>query len=136
MPRIRSRWSQLNPAARRPIPLLVGGGGERKTLRLVAAHANIWHGFGSAETLARKNRVLDEWCTKVGRDPGDIERSTSARTGPEELGEQLVGVGERLITISTDGRSGFDLALTRDWLQFRDEQNAELGAPSPGSQPS
>ena len=136
MPRIRSRWSQLNPAATRPIPLLVGGGGERKTLRLVAEHANIWHGFGSAETLARKNRVLDEWCPKVGRDPGDIERSTSARSGPEELGEQLVGVGERLITISTDGRSGFDLALTRDWLQFRDEQNAELGAPSPGSQPS
>ena len=88
------------------------------------------------ETLARKNRILDEWCAKVGRDPGEIERSTSARSGPEELGEQLVAVGERLITISTDGRSGFDLALTRDWLQFRDEQNADLGVPSPGSQPT
>ena len=134
LPRIRSRWSQLNPAPTRPIPLLVGGGGERKTLRLVAEHANIWHGFGSAETLARKNRVLDDWCAEVGRDPGEIERSTSAHSGPEELGEQFVGVGERLITIGTDGRSGFDLALTRDWLQFRDEQNADLGAPSPGSQ--
>ena len=47
-----------------------------------------------------------------------------------------MSVGERLITIGTDGRSGFDLALTRDWVQFRDEQNADLGAPSPGSRPT
>jgi hypothetical protein len=40
------------------------------------------------------------------------------------LGEELMAIGERLITIGTDGTSGFDLALTRDWLQFRDEQNA------------
>ena len=78
------------------------------------------------ETLARKNLILDEWCAKVGRDPGEIERSTSARSGPEGLGEQLVAIGERLITIGTDGSSGFDLALTRDWLDFRDDQNADL----------
>jgi probable F420-dependent oxidoreductase len=125
LPRIRSRLGKLNPPPMRPIPILVGGGGERKTLRLVAEHANIWHGFGGAETLARKNRVLDQWCAKVGRDPGEIERSTSARSGPDELGEQLVAVGERLFTIGTDGSSGFDLALIRDWLQFRDEQNAD-----------
>jgi alkanesulfonate monooxygenase SsuD/methylene tetrahydromethanopterin reductase-like flavin-dependent oxidoreductase (luciferase family) len=110
----------------RPIPILVGGGGERKTLRLAAEHANIWHGFGTVETLARKNRILDEWCVKVGRDPGEIERSTNARRGPDTLGEQLVALGERLIITGTDGTSGFDLALTRDWLQFRDEQNANL----------
>jgi probable F420-dependent oxidoreductase len=126
LPRIRSRWSRLNPAPTRPIPILVGGGGERKTLRLAAEHANIWHGFGDIDTLARKNQILDEWCAKIGRDPGDIERSTSARRGPEALGEQLVAIGERLITIGTDGSSGFDLALIRDWLQFRDEQNADL----------
>ena len=77
------------------------------------------------ETLARKNHILDQWCAKVGRDPGEIERSTSARS-PEGLGEQLIAIGERLITIGTDGSSGFDLALTRDWLQFRDEQNNPL----------
>jgi probable F420-dependent oxidoreductase len=126
LPRIRSRWSRLNPPPMRPIPILVGGGGERKTLRLVAEHADIWHGFGNVETLARKNRVLDEWCAKVGRDPGEIERSTSAHSGPEELGKQLVAIGERLITVGTDGTSGFDLALVRDWLQFRDEHNADL----------
>jgi probable F420-dependent oxidoreductase len=133
--RIRSRMGRLNPPPVRPIPILVGGGGERKTLRLAAEYANIWHGFGDVETLARKNHILDEWCAKLGRDLGEIERSTSARRGPEGLGEQLLAIGERLITIGTDGTSGFDLALTRDWLQFRDEQNVEIGASSPGQKP-
>ena len=47
-----------------------------------------------------------------------------------------MAIGERLITIGTDGTSNFDLALTRDWLQFRDDQNADLEAASPGSQPT
>jgi probable F420-dependent oxidoreductase len=135
LPRIRSRMGRLNPPPVRPIPILVGGGGERKTLRLAADYANIWHGFGDVKTLARKNHILDEWCAKLGRDPGEIERSTSASRGPEGLGEQLLAIGERLITIGTDGTSGFDLALTRDWLQFRDEQNVEIGASSPGQKP-
>jgi probable F420-dependent oxidoreductase len=136
LPRIRSQFSRLNPPPMRSIPIMVGGGGERKTLRLAAEHADIWHGFGSAETLAHKNRVLDDWCSQVGRNPAEIERSTSARSGPDELGEQLVDIGERLITIATDGTSGFDLALTRDWLQFRDQYNADLTAPSPSSEPT
>jgi probable F420-dependent oxidoreductase len=123
LPRIRSRWSRLNPPPARPIPILVGGGGERKTLRLVAEHANIWHGFGSLDTLVRKNQILDQWCAEVGRDPAEIERSTSANDGPDKLGEQLVAIGERMITISTDGTSSFDLGLVRDWLDFRDDQN-------------
>jgi probable F420-dependent oxidoreductase len=134
LPRIRSRFSWLNPPPMRSIPIMVGGGGERKTLRLTAEHADIWHGFGSAETLAHKNRVLDDWCSQVGRNPAEIERSTSARTGPDKLGEQLVDIGERLITIGTDGTSGFDLALTRDWLQFRDQYNADRDAPSAASE--
>jgi probable F420-dependent oxidoreductase len=124
LPRIRARWSRLNPPPTRSIPILVGGGGERKTLRLVAEHANIWHGFGSVDTLARKNRILNEWCAEIGRDPGEIERSTSAHSGPDGLGDQLVAIGERLITIGTDGTSDFDLGLVRDWLNFRDDQNA------------
>lgn len=126
LPRIRARWSRLNPPPTRSIPILVGGGGERKTLRLAAEHANIWHGFGSVDTLARKNRILDEWCAEIGRDPGEIERSTSAHSGPDGLGDQLVAIGERLITIGTDGTSDFDLGLVRDWLNFRNDQNARL----------
>ena len=136
LPRIRSRWSRLNPPPMRSIPILVGGGGERKTIRLAAEYADIWHGFGSVDTLARKNRILNDWCTKLGRDPSEIERSTHAHSGPEKLGEQLAAVGERLIITGTDGTSGFDLALTRDWLEFRDEYNTDRGASSTGSQPT
>ena len=127
LPRIRSRLGKLNPPPTRQIPILVGGGGERKTLRVVAEHATVWHGFGDVGTLAHKNQVLDEWCRQVGRDPADIERSTAARQGPDELGEALLGIGERLITVSTDGREDFDLGLVRDWIQFRNEKNGKRG---------
>lgn len=127
LPRIRRRWDRLNPAPTRSIPIMIGGGGEKKTLRMVAEHADIWHGFGDADTMAHKNRVLDDWCAQLGRDPGEIERSTAVRTGPDEATD-LLATGERLITLDTDGRAGFDLSLTRDWVQFRDEHNAPLAS--------
>jgi probable F420-dependent oxidoreductase len=124
LPRIRSRFEQLNPPPARPVPLLIGGGGERKTLRLVAEYADIWHGFGDVDELRHKNAVLDRWCAEVGRDPASIERSTATEAGPDEVGEALTGLGERLITLSTDGDAGFDLGLTRAWVDYRDQFNA------------
>src|SRR5271165_4868624 len=50
LPRIKSRLAKLNPAPTREIPLLIGGKGPRKTLRLVAQYGDIWHGFTTAET--------------------------------------------------------------------------------------
>ena len=55
---------------------MIGGGGEKKTLRLVAQYADACNVFGSPEMIARKYRVLDEHCAAVGRDPAEIERST------------------------------------------------------------
>lgn len=75
--RIEARLEVLNPAPTRAIPILIGGGGERKTLRLVAEHGDIWHSFGSVEVLTHKARVLAEHCAAVGTDPNRIERSTS-----------------------------------------------------------
>ena len=69
LPVIRSRWQKLNPPPTRRIPVLIGGRGEKVTLRLVAEHADIWHGFGDVETIRRLGGVLDGWCAKVGRDP-------------------------------------------------------------------
>jgi len=75
LPRIKARLARLNPPPLGPLPVLIGGGGEKVTLRLVAEHADMWNGFGPPADFARGNRVLDEWCEKVGRDPGEIERT-------------------------------------------------------------
>jgi len=58
------------------VPIMIGGGGEKKTLRLVAQYADACNVFGSPEMIARKYRILDEHCAAVGRDPAEIERST------------------------------------------------------------
>ncbi len=58
------------------VPIMIGGGGEKKTLRLVAQYADACNVFGSPEMIAHKYRILDEHCADVGRDPAEIERST------------------------------------------------------------
>ncbi|MFZ0325446.1 MAG: TIGR03560 family F420-dependent LLM class oxidoreductase [Actinomycetes bacterium] len=58
------------------LPLLVGGGGERRTLKVAARHADVWHAWADPEQLARKNAILDAHCEDVGRNPGDIARAT------------------------------------------------------------
>lgn len=59
--------------------ILVGGGGERRTLRLAARHADLTHWFApTPEEFARKNAVLEEHCRAVGRDPATITRTIGA----------------------------------------------------------
>ena len=58
------------------VPIMIGGGGERKTLRLVAQYADACNVFGTPEAIARKYAILDAHCAAVGRDPNEIERST------------------------------------------------------------
>ena len=55
----------------RPLPIMIGGGGEKKTLRIVAEHADIWNVFGTPDVLVHKDDILREHCADVGRDPGD-----------------------------------------------------------------
>jgi alkanesulfonate monooxygenase SsuD/methylene tetrahydromethanopterin reductase-like flavin-dependent oxidoreductase (luciferase family) len=53
-------------------PILVGGGGERKTLRLAAQYADMWNGFGDLDVIRHKLDVLAQHCEAVGRDPSEI----------------------------------------------------------------
>jgi len=55
------------------LPVMIGGGGERKTLRTVARHAQGWNVFGTPEELAHKRDVLARHCDDAGRDMGKIE---------------------------------------------------------------
>ena len=60
------------------LPIVIGGGGEKKTLRVVARHADIWNFFGSVEAIERKIRILGEHCDAVGRDLADIKLTLGA----------------------------------------------------------
>ena len=94
LPRLKARLAKLNPPPMGPMPICIGAEGERVMLRLVAEHADIWNGFGPVEAFARKNRVVDEWCERVGRDPTTIERSVTLkhREDPDRI-EGLVAAG-------------------------------------------
>jgi alkanesulfonate monooxygenase SsuD/methylene tetrahydromethanopterin reductase-like flavin-dependent oxidoreductase (luciferase family) len=68
-------------AAPRPIqahlPILIGGSGPQKTLRIVARHADLWNAYGSPAGLAASDAILAERCAEVGRDPREIERTVN-----------------------------------------------------------
>ncbi len=84
LPVIKERLATLNPPPVGAVPILVGGSGEKVTLRLVAEHADGWNSFGPPENFAAKNQILDRWCDKVGRDPKEIERTVAI--GPNDVG--------------------------------------------------
>jgi F420-dependent oxidoreductase-like protein len=59
------------------LPILVGGGGPKKTLRTVARRADAWNTNGTVEEVAARDAILAEHCAAVGRDPATIERTVS-----------------------------------------------------------
>ena len=73
---IRERLGKLTPPpVRQPLPILIGGGGEKVTLRLVAQYANLWNVIAEPADVKRKNSLLDGYCAEIGRDPKEIERT-------------------------------------------------------------
>ena len=59
----------------KPLPLLIGGGGEQRTLRIAAKYANEWNVWGTPEVLKHKGGILDQYCREIGRDPKTIAHS-------------------------------------------------------------
>jgi alkanesulfonate monooxygenase SsuD/methylene tetrahydromethanopterin reductase-like flavin-dependent oxidoreductase (luciferase family) len=71
---------RLLPSPLQPrLPILIGGVGERKTLRTVARYADMWNAMGSVELLAHKDEVLRRHCDEVGRDQAEIERTCACK---------------------------------------------------------
>ncbi|MGB4779080.1 LLM class F420-dependent oxidoreductase [Microbacterium sp.] len=123
LPVIRERWTKLNPPPTRHIPILIGGGGEKKTLRIVAQHADIWHSYSDPATLERKLGILAGHGRAVGRDVSEVEISTEiGKRGIAEV-EELHALGTTLFTIATTGPD-YDTAGVADWLAWRDEKNS------------
>ena len=123
LPRIKARLAKLNPGPTRDIPVLIGGGGERKTLRLVAEYADVWHSFTSADEFPAKSKVLARHCTDVGRDPASIERSAAVqdRGGLVDNAETLAGLGVTLLTVACDGPN-YDLSAAETLCRWRDNR--------------
>jgi alkanesulfonate monooxygenase SsuD/methylene tetrahydromethanopterin reductase-like flavin-dependent oxidoreductase (luciferase family) len=59
------------------LPILIGGSGPKKTLRTTARYADAWNTGGTVDQLRRKDATLRERCAEVGRNPDEIERTTS-----------------------------------------------------------
>ncbi len=103
----KGRYYQLDDApllpkpVQRPHPeLMIGGGGEKVTLKIVAKHANHWNVWGGPEILARKGRILDEYCAAVGRDPKSLTRSADMALAmtddPTEVDRVSAAVSKRM----------------------------------------
>jgi probable F420-dependent oxidoreductase len=123
LPRIESRLAKLDPPpVRSPMPLLIGGSGEKVTLRLVAQHASMWNSFGPPETYAKKNAVLDEWCERIGRDPKQIERTVLIEGADDVKNADAyleAGAEHLIVGLGTTGEAPFDLAPVRALLDAR-----------------
>ncbi|HMS60499.1 MAG TPA: TIGR03560 family F420-dependent LLM class oxidoreductase [Tepidiformaceae bacterium] len=90
----------LAPKPPAPIPLLIGGGGEKRTLRIAAKYADEWNVWGTPALLRQKQEVLDQHCESLGRDPKAIQRSCQAMltiTDDEELVKRISAGGRPVI---------------------------------------
>lgn len=115
--RIRHRLDVGNPAPTRDIPILIGGGGEKKTLKLVAEYAHIWHSFADLDALKRKSEILAEHGTTVGRDTSGITRSVSWPGA--DTAQDFVDAGATLFTVGTGGPD-YDLTELGEAIAWRD----------------
>jgi alkanesulfonate monooxygenase SsuD/methylene tetrahydromethanopterin reductase-like flavin-dependent oxidoreductase (luciferase family) len=70
----------LPPPIQAHLPIVIGGGGEKVTLKLVAKYGDMCNIGGGVEAVRRKDAILVEHCEKVGRDPAEIERTTNIGT--------------------------------------------------------
>jgi F420-dependent oxidoreductase-like protein len=100
-------------------PIWIGGVGPKLTLRVVAKHADVWNSNApTPDDSVKLNRVLDEHCAKVGRDPASIRRSSQLRGDNEDailrIGETVMKAGFTELMIfpfaGGDLRSGVERA--------------------------
>jgi probable F420-dependent oxidoreductase len=130
IPEIAGRLDVLNPPPVRRPPILIAGTGERKTLRLVAEHADGWHAAfpDRPEELEPKVAALRSWCDRVGRDPSSIEWGVGVE--PDDIDRFLardaaiyLAMGFTQFTLGFGGPIwAVDDGVA--FLNWRDEQNA------------
>ncbi len=121
LPRIEARWAVLNPRPTREIPVLIGGKGEQKTLRIVARHADIWHSFVAPDEMPHKLDVIERWAEKDGSDVSGLVLSNQMRRDEADT-QALYDAGVRLFTVAVDGPDP-DFDLVSRALAWRDARS-------------
>jgi probable F420-dependent oxidoreductase len=120
LPVISERLGKLNPGpVNGSIPILIGGGGEKVTLKLVAQFASQWNGMGDPEQIAHKNSVIDSWCAELGRNPAEIERTVLAAPdslSPEKAQAYLDAGADHLIIMTGNP---YDISAVEQFLASR-----------------
>ena len=121
LPVIQERMDKLHPGSvNGKLPILIGGNGEKVTLRLVAQYADMWNGSGDPREIARLNGVLNDWCAKVGRDPATIERTLNFDDPSQiSLAEDYLRNGITHLIFETHAR-GLDFASVEKLIAWRD----------------
>ncbi len=120
--RLEAATCEPKPAQAR-LPLLIGGRGERRTLRTVARYADRWNGSGSVEMLAHSAAVLAEHCAREGRDPGTVALTVMNECHvTEDRGEARA----HLEAAARFRRLSVDEVRHRVWVGSADEVRAEL----------
>jgi len=115
--RIKSRLGKLNPPPKGRLPILIGGGGERVTLRLVAEFADMSNTPGAPDVQRSKNALIDEWCERVGRKPSEIERTCNIPVTAVERIHEFAEAGAERLQIQLD--HPFDLKPVEEALKRR-----------------
>ncbi|MFM8793486.1 MAG: LLM class F420-dependent oxidoreductase [Acidimicrobiales bacterium] len=94
LPVIKERMSRLNPGpVNGNIPLMIGGSGEKVTLRLTAQHADMHNTFGPVDHFRGKMEVLNRWCAELGRDPRAIERTVALSPNEADKVDEYAAAG-------------------------------------------
>jgi probable F420-dependent oxidoreductase len=115
LPRIKARLAKLNPSAAE-LPIMIGGSGEKVTLRLVAEYAQLWNAFGPVDQFKHKNDVLNDWCAKVGREPKEIDRTVMIGNDEIENVDAYLAAGATHLILGGD--APFDLAPLKRLLEL------------------
>ncbi|WP_101949555.1 LLM class F420-dependent oxidoreductase [Mycobacterium sp. 3519A] len=119
--RIENRLPNLMPPPLRKIPVLIGGGGEKKTIPAAARFADIWHTGGELDLFVRKTAILAAEAAKIGRDDTEIERAVSWVS--TETADGYADAGATMFTVSVFGSpDGYDLAELKAALAWRDSR--------------
>jgi F420-dependent oxidoreductase-like protein len=116
-----------NPKVRSDIPILIGGSGEKKTLRMVAQYAEASNVFGDPAHIKHLMGVLDQHCADVGRDPSEIARTKLATLILGDTADEAAAKAEPVRAVMGDRADAVVIAGDRDGVAEQLAAHREAG---------